>query len=153
MKNKVCCAFGHREAYGLDQGQLQVLLERLILTERVSVFMTGAMGEFDKAFIDAVCLLKKKHRGISLIWVKPSFSTSLNTDAAVYQGVFDEIIVPEESDTAHFKAAIKVRNRWMVDHSDAVVAYVYRGFGGAHDALRYAVKRQKSIFNLAEISS
>ena len=50
----------------------------------------------------------------------------------------------------HYKAAIKKRNRWMVDQADKILAYVYRDFGGAFDTIKYALRTGKPVLNLAE---
>lgn len=51
----------------------------------------------------------EKH--ITLALVLPALSNQLNTDK--------------------YKAAIQIRNRWLVDRADAVIAYICRDFGGA----------------------
>lgn len=37
----------------------------------------------------------------------------------------------------------------LVDHSDYLIAYVYRDFGGAYTTLNYAARHGKEIINLA----
>lgn len=86
---------------------------------------------------------------ISLTLVLPYMSNRLNLDKEYYENRYDEIIIPEELDNVHYKAAIRKRNRWMVDRADHVIAYVYREFGGACETVKYARKQGKSIINLA----
>ena len=44
--------------------------------------------------------------------------------------------------------AIAHRNRWMVDASDVVIAYVHHDWGGAYQTLGYAKRRGKMIILL-----
>ena len=39
----------------------------------------------------------------------------------------------------------KYRNRWMIDHSDIVLIYTKRNYGGAYESRRYAEKIGKEI--------
>ena len=45
----------------------------------------------------------------------------------------------------HPKAAIKYRNRWMIDHSDIVLIYTKPTYGGAFEARRNAERIGKEI--------
>lgn len=51
---------------------------------------------------------------------------------------------------AHPKAAIGMRNRLMVDKSDFVIGCIYRDYGGAYTALKYAEKQKKQIFMIGK---
>lgn len=74
----------------------------------------------------------------------------VNAEKERYEQQYDELIIPLELSEAHFKGAITKRNRWMIDRSDCLIAYVYRDFGGAYAMLQYAGKKNKEIFNLAD---
>ena len=63
---------------------------------------------------------------------------------------YDNIIVPFELAGVHYKSVITKRNRWLVDNSDWLIAFVYRDFGGAYTTLRYAEKKGLQIVNLAK---
>ena len=77
-------------------------------------------------------------------------SNRLNTDKEYYQYYYDEIIIPTVLAGVHYKAAITMRNRWLVDRVDCVIAYVYRDFGGALETVKYAQKQGKPVINLVE---
>ena len=51
---------------------------------------------------------------------------------------------------AHYKAAISLRNRWMIKKSDCVVVNVQKNTGGAYAAMKYARECGKKVINLAE---
>ena len=59
--------------------------------------------------------------------------------------LYDDIIIPYELADIHPKAAIKYRNRWMIDHSDIVLIYTKRTYGGAYEARRYAERIGKEV--------
>ena len=62
---------------------------------------------------------------------------------------YDEIEICPESHAAHFKAAMQIRNRHMVDRSDLVICYVEHNSGGAYQTMQYALKQEKEVINLA----
>ena len=74
----------------------------------------------------------------------------LNADKTYYEQMYDGVLIPEELIGVHPKAAIKKRNRLMVDWSDTLIAFVYRDFGGAYETLQYAERKGNiRIINLA----
>ena len=79
----------------------------------------------------------------------PYFSQELNEHQGYYKSSFDDVVIPVELAGVHYKSAITKRNRWMVDESDYLIAYVYPDFGGAYTTLRYAEKKKRQIINLA----
>lgn len=109
------------------------------------------MGEFDKMCSAAVRTAKRRHPelDIKLMVVLPYMMAKVNTDKDLYEKLYDDIIIPMELFGTHYKSAITKRNRWIVDQSDFLIAYVYRDFGGAYSTLRYAYRRKKEIINLA----
>lgn len=145
---KICSAFGHRETYTKIKEPLTAVLERLITEQGVSCFYTGGMGEFDCMFSSAVRTLKFAYPYIRLFLVMPYYSARLNAERAFLESKYDGLILPSALDGLHYKAAIKARNRWMIDQSDYVVACVYKSHGGAYDAMRYAIKQNKLLINI-----
>ena len=109
------------------------------------------MGEFDKMCSSAVRTAKRRHPelDIKLIVVLPYMMAKVNTDKDFYENLYDDIIIPTELSDAHYKSAITKRNRWIIDRSDCLIAYVYRDFGGAYMTLKYACQMKKEIINLA----
>lgn len=147
---KVCCGFGHRMVYDNINDRINSAV-LLAVHEGCDVFYTGAMGEFDNLFSTTVRKLRSSYPKIKLICVKPYFSQTLNANRAYYAALYDDIIIPTELLGIHYKAAIKARNRWMVEHSDIIISYTVRENGGAAEALRYAKKQNKRIIELSGI--
>ena len=127
-----CCGFGHRDV--LEKIDDAVYAAVLKAAERgCDIFYTGAMGEFDSLF------------KIKLICVKPYFTNDLNINGEYYSALYDDVIIPDELADIHPKAAIKYRNRWMIDHSDIVLIYTKRTYGGAYEARKYAERIGKEV--------
>ena len=63
---------------------------------------------------------------------------------------YDEIEICQDVAGGHYKAAIQVRNREMVDRSDLVVCYIEHNSGGAFQTVQYAKKKNKEIVNLSD---
>lgn len=149
------CSFaGHNEVY---QANIEHLLDntiRKIITSEIEPyhFLVGGMGEFDAKAASAVRKAKHNfpHLEIKLILVLPYLTQEVNQNKAYYEQLYDEIVVPIELAGIHYKSAIPKRNRWMIDESDLLIAFVYRDFGGAHTTLKYAMKKNLHIINLAE---
>jgi uncharacterized phage-like protein YoqJ len=141
---KACCGFGNRILYENIAGRIDKLIEEAIQQGYIT-FYTGAMGEFDKLFSTAVRRAKKVHSEIKLICVKPYFTQKLNENKEYYSSMFDDVIIPSEIIGVHYKAAIKARNCWMIDHSDTVIIYTVRDYGGTYEAKKYSEKRNKRI--------
>jgi hypothetical protein len=150
---------------------LREVLERLVEERGVRVFYTGGMGEFDELFARAVWSMKWGCPSLRLVSVMPYLTRELSTGKqrygaayggqiarATYDGpghgwyeaLYDEILIPAELEVVHPKAAIGLRNRWIVDRSDIVIAALNRDFGGAAEAVRYAEKRGKEVVRIAE---
>ena len=105
------------------------------------------MGEFDSLFFSAVRKVKKSFPNVKLICVKPYFTNDLNTNGEYYTDLYDDVIIPDELADIHPKAAIKYRNRWMIDHSNIILIFTKRSYGGAYEARRYAERIGKKIVN------
>jgi len=97
-------------------------------------------------------LLKRQYREkeISLILVLPYLQKRINVNSAYYESMFDLVLIPSILEGVHYKHAIVLRNRWMVEQADYVIAMVERKEGGAYATLQYAKKKKKKIINLAE---
>lgn len=145
----ICCTFaGHRTILhaGIER-EVRRHLEMLMEKDEEFCFYTGGMGEFDRLCEKAVRNLKKQRQDkhIRLVLVEPYMKSGLNTRGEQLLSLYDEIIIPEESRTAHYKRAITLRNRWMVDHSQCLISYVFRDHGGAYEMLSYARRQSRRI--------
>lgn len=152
MRNKICTCFGHREIYTDVSRDLSELLENLILSHGVTEFWTGGRGSFDESFSLAVRVLKRRYPDIKLILIVPYFSSDLNTHKQLYESLYDDVVIPDILANVHPKAAITKRNQWMIEKCDYVITFVYRDFGGAHIAKKYAKQLGKTVFEINTVT-
>ena len=61
---------------------------------------------------------------------------------------YDDVEICEQSAKAHYKAAMQIRNKAMVDRSDLVICCTQRKSSGAYKTVQYAPKQNKNIFAL-----
>ena len=137
---KACCGFGHRNICENISNRIDSVLGESI-QQGCEMLYTGD----NKRFSSAVRKIKKTYPYINLVCVKPYFTQELNENKSYYESMYDDVIIPTEIIGVHFKAAIQVRNQWMIDHSDTVLIYMIRNQGGAYKAKKYAEKQKKHI--------
>jgi len=149
----VCTFAGHREVYQANISEmLDKAISKIINTDDNFRFLVGGMGEFDGICSSAVRRAKRKYpnKEIRLELVLPYLTHELNENKLYYETSFDDVVIPIELAGVHYKSAITKRNRWMVEQSDWLIAFIYRDFGGAYTTLRYAEKKGLQIINLAK---
>ena len=141
--------FGHRRIYNIREieEKLVPILNELILTKEYVEFYIGRNGEFDE-FAASVIKREQKQldRGNSVLILTLPYTVK---DIEYYADYYDEIVIPDAIGKAHPKAAITLRNRWMADTADLIIAYVEREEGGAYAAVKYANKNNKNVINLS----
>ena len=54
-------------------------------------------------------------------------------------------ILPEGIELVHPKYAISWRNKWMLDHTDYVIAYTTHNYGGAAKYVKQANRKCKTV--------
>jgi len=149
----VCTFAGHREVYQANISEmLDEAIFKIINTDDNFRFLVGGMGEFDGMCSSVVRRAKREYpnKEIRLELVLPYLTHELNENKLYYETSFDDVVIPIELAGVHYKSAITKRNRWMVEQSDWLIAFIYRDFGGAYTTLRYAEKKGLQIINLAK---
>lgn len=117
-----------------------------LITQGADEFYLGGYGGFDHMCAAVLREMKNANPHIRLILVLPYLNSSMLTDG------YDETVYPPlESVPKRF--AISRRNEWMVMESDAVVAYVTHGWGGAAKTLEYARRKKKRILLYGEVDA
>ena len=105
-------------------------------------FLLGGYGDFDNICADEVKKLKKDFENIESILVLPYPRKTIDTSP------YDKTIIAPLGNVSPQKA-IPLRNRFLVDSSEIVIAYVKNPCGGAKTTLDYAALQGKYIVNLA----
>ena len=146
--------FGHRE---LERPleiakRLDNLLHDIIIQNEYVEFLIGRDGDFDLLASSAIRRAIKKYSfgNTSFILVLPYLKTEYRDNKQNYLDYYDEVEICEKSSSAHFKSAIQIRNRNMIDRSDLVVCYIQNKKGGAYKTIQYAEKHNRRIVNIAE---
>ena len=144
--------FGHR--YIDSPIKIESLLEKnnskLISDHEYVDFLVGRNGDFDRFASSAVIRMQKRHgkQNSSLILVLPYTTAEYLNNEVSFRAYYSDIEISYAASKSHPKAAIKIRNRELVDRADMIICAVKNSRGGAADALRYAVRQGKRIINL-----
>ena len=107
-------------------------------------FYLGGYGAFDSFAYSCAKSFKDFSPSTTLTLVVPYLKYNYSSSD------YDYIVYPELENIPP-KYAISHRNRFMVDKSDLIIAYVNRSYGGAYSMLKYAKSKGKNFLNLADL--
>ena len=128
------CQAVERWLYGVTQE---------LITRGATTFYLGGYGAFDNLAASVLRRQKMQYPQIELVLVMAYLNDG--RDASGY----DRTIYPP-LETVPRRYAIPRRNRWMVQSSDIVVAYVLHDWGGAAATLRFAIQKKKQILSYCD---
>jgi len=149
---RTCTFAGHSCVYSSSVGKcLEREIETFLSDADSAVFYVGGRGDFDCMAAAEVRAAMKHHKDkeIQLFLVEPYMHEGLNREKEYNEDHYSGIVIPQELIGIHPKAAITKRNRWMVDQSDLLIAFVQRDFGGAYETMKYAIKTKTHVINIA----
>ena len=114
-------------------------------------FSSAERGEFDILAASVIkSIMRNRDDGkCSLTLVVPYMRANFEKNQLEYEEYYDSVELCEESAAAHPKAAIQIRNRAMVDHSDLCIFYVTHPSGGAYQTLKYAESINRTILRIS----
>ncbi len=139
-----CTFLGHRDCPRTVFPMLKATIRKLIVEEGVGRFYVGTHGEFDRLARRALSELKEEFLSIEWVVVLAYLPTVAEKSESYPNAVYPEgmeLVVP--------RFAIRYRNEWMIAHSEFLVAYVTRSFGGAAAGMQAAERKGKRCINLA----
>ena len=142
---RTCFFIGHREANERVLPALEQAVEQLIMESGVTDFVVGHYGAFDGMAAKVIKAAKKRHPEVTLTLLLPYHP--FDRPIPVPKG-YDSTFYPPGMENVPKKYAIVRANRYMVDHSDLVVAYLRYAGGGTYYTVKYAVERGKEILYL-----
>ena len=137
-----CTFFGHQDCPSSIKGKLHEEIDQLICNHGVDTFFVGTQGNFDRMAYTVLKGLRERNSHIKIYRVLAYMPKLGDTDTY-------DTIVPEGIETAYPRYAIIKRNKWMIDHSDYVIAYVTHTFGGAYQAVERAKRKGKETIQIA----
>ena len=126
MCKKRCFMIGHREAPESILMPLQKAIETQILEYGVTEFIVGKYGNFDRLAARTLLLPYLPEKG----------------QAGCPKG-FDGTVYPEGLETVPRRFAIAAANRFMMDHVQALIAYVCHPASNAQKLVEEARRRAR----------
>ena len=135
--------FGHHDCPDSIKPKLLETIENRIKQGTLQ-FYVGNHGNFDAMVLSCLRILKQKYPGIRYAVILAYLS---GNSKAYLPG---ETLFPGGIESVQKRFAIDYCNRWMLDHTNTVIAYVSRSYGGASKYLERAKRSGKTIVNLAD---
>ena len=140
MQGRSCFFIGHREAPEDIAANLASEVRRHITELGVTEFIVGHYGRFDSMAGQAVIAAKREFPYIHLLLLIPYHPAEAPVDLP--EG-YDGTYYPPGMESVPRRFAIVRANRYMVDHTDYLIAYVWHPASNARELVEYAEARQK----------
>ena len=144
--------FGHRQIENaLDvERKLEAKISELIQTKQYIEFLVGREGEFDILAASVVKRVKKQmdYGNCSLVLVLPYMKAEFRDNEKDFLDYYDDVEICGQSAKTHYKSAMQIRNKAMVDRSDLVICCIQHKSGGAYKTVKYAEEQSVGIFFL-----
>lgn len=138
MTGKTCFFIGSRHAPSSIKEQLIKVVEQHIAEYGVTTFTVGHYGSFDSLVIGVLREVKKRHTDIELYSLVPYAFNQQTETPKDFNGTF----YPEGLEKVPMRYAIVQANKYMVQHSDYLIAYCH-GVGNSRKLTEYAQRREK----------
>ena len=157
-KEKALCFTGHRVIAADKSDRLSELVHHAVLIyirRGYEYFLTGGAFGFDTLAAECIARLKSEGHNIKLILVLPcrdhtskwKNATNIRAFERTLKAADDVIYTSEE----YTEGCMQIRNRFLVDNSNACVAYKVTDRGGTGYTCRYAKKQGIELVNLGEL--
>lgn len=150
MKGKTCCVTGHRDLPQNEINKIKTALAHEIdaaVTDGFTCFMSGFADGVDQYFVELVLERKQTTPALELIAVIPYRKRldSLNKKTRtreLLEACADVVVIQEK----YLPSVYSHRNRYMVEHSDRVIAvYDGRETGGIAKTIRFTHRMKKEL--------
>lgn len=150
MEGKTCCVTGHRDVPLKEINYIKTELRREVekaVSDGFTCFMSGFADGVDQYFAEVVLDLKKIKPTLDLVAVIPYRKRfdNLMKNGKTYkmlEACADVVVIREEYQPSVYSH----RNRYMVEHSDRVIAvYDGREKGGTVRTMRFASMMRKEL--------
>lgn len=138
MNCKTCFFIGSRYAPNSIKQQLTEIIEKHITEYNVTTFTVGHYGAFDNLVKNVLQETKKHHTNIKLYLLAP-YALDKKIEAPEN---FDGTFYPEGLESVPKHYAIVQANRYMIQHSDYLIAYAH-SVGNSQNFVKYAKQREK----------
>ena len=142
MGGKSCFFIGHREASEEIYPVLYAAVEQHIVEYGVTEFFVGHYGGFDRLAALAVKEAKRFYPEVKLTLLLPYHPAE--RPISTPDG-FDSTFYPPGMESVTRKIAIVRANRYVVDHVDYLIAYVWHPASNAWELVEYARKKLRTL--------
>ena len=151
MDGKSCFFIGHREASEEIYPALYAAVEQHIVEYGVTEFIVGHYGGFDRLAASAVKEAKCFYPEVKLTLLLPYHPAQRHIPTP---DGFDGTFYPSGMESVPRKAAIIRANRYVVDHVDYLIAYVWHPASNARELVEYAKRREnRNLIGITVIKS
>ena len=137
---KSCFFIGHREISAEVLPALTAAVEQHITQFGVTEFVVGNYGGFDRLAAKVLIAAKERYPNIRLSLLIPYHPAERPINAPCG---FDNTFYPPHMEKVPRRFAILRANRYMVDHTDYLIACVSHPASNARELLAYARKREQ----------
>ena len=152
-----CCFTGHRpDKIELGEKEIKPLLEKAIdeaISEGFVTFITGMAMGTDIWAAEIVLDRKKKNKNLHIICAlpHPGFESRRNfTEKIRFSKIIKKADLVKEINDHYFTGCYQVRNEWMVDRSNLVIAVFNGQKSGTKNTVDYAIKKGININNVLQ---
>jgi len=148
LRKHRCCFTGHRpEKMEMGEKDIKLLLEKAIddaVSNGIITFITGMAIGTDIWAAEIVLEKKKTNKELHLICAlpHPNFDSRRSiTEKMKFSKIIKKADVVREINNHYFNGCYQVRNEWMVDRSNLVIAVFNGQRSGTKNTVDYAYKR------------
>ena len=142
---KSCFFIGHRNTPGEVMEGLRAAVEQHITEFGVTEFFVGGYGDFDHMAARAVIAVKERHPEVRLYLLIPYHPAERPIEPPPG---FDNTFYPPGMEKVPRRLAILRANRYMIDHTDHLIAYAWHAASNARELVEYARRKGIPITNL-----
>ena len=143
--------FGHKDFHDTDLEEKTIEYITTISKNSNVNFYLGNNGKFDD-FARRCCVkYKQSHIYSNIFLVMPYHDKNLINKIENYLGDYDNFIYPDLKNTP-LKFSILKRNEWLINNADVVICYINYSWGGAYQAVKKALSKNKIIYNIGELN-
>ena len=157
MREKTCCFTGHRpDKMELGEKEIKPLLEKAIdesIADGYITFITGMAMGTDIWAAEIVLEKKKRNTALHLICALPhqNFESRRSmTEKMRFNKIIKKADLVKEINNHYFTGCYQVRNEWMVDRSNLVIAVFNGQKSGTKNTVDYAKRKGIKVVNVLD---
>lgn len=158
MRLKRVCFTGHRpEKLNISKKEVKDRLRKAIrqsINDGFTTFISGMARGVDMWAAEIVIEERKDNNNIKLVCASPyeGFERSWSfRERHRYNTILKKANYVKYVCECYSKQCFQMRNVWMVDHSNRVIAAYSGESGGTRNTIRYALNKNVAIYNILEI--